>query len=310
MNKFKEWLIIKGYSSSSVNTVLKAADYFIAWCKSEDISDATEVNHNDIIAYIQHFNLKGTSKKTIANYIIHLKKYFDWLLSEHEVSDNPCSNIKIKGIKRKVLHELLSQQELEQLYTDYKTEVDTEKYKTLKSLPPQHLQLLARKRNKIIVGLLVYQALRAEEIIRLQKGDVKFREGKLCVAGANRSNARVLKLESRQVFDLLDYINDTRKQILQHRNSTTPTQELFVTIGNSRNKSNMLGVVVTHLKTMNEKVKTLDQIRASVITQWLKSYNLRKVQIMAGHRYISSTEKYKANNLDELKKDINSFHPF
>jgi len=53
--------------------------------------------------------------------------------------------------------------------------------------------------------------------------------------------------------------------------------------------------------------KSIDQIRASVIVHWLKLYNLRKVQVMAGHRYISSTENYKANNLDDLKEDINNY---
>ena len=72
----------------------------------------------------------------------------------------------------------------------------------------------------------------------------------------------------------------------------------------------MLSMLITHLKKMNSKVKSIDQLRASVIVHWLKLYNLRKVQIMAGHRYISSTENYKANNLDDLKEDIKNYHPF
>jgi integrase/recombinase XerD len=31
---------------------------------------------------------------------------------------------------------------------------------------------------------------------------------------------------------------------------------------------------------------------------------------MAGHRYISTTEGYKANNLEDLKEDIKNYHPF
>jgi integrase/recombinase XerD len=172
------------------------------------------------------------------------------------------------------------------------------------------MHTLARKRNKIILGLFIYQALRSEEIIRLQVADVKLREGKIFVAAANRSNERTLKLESHQVFDLLDYINDTRKQILHHRSITVPTQDLFLNLGESSRKNNLFGMLVTHLKQMNSKVKSLDQLRASVIVHWLKLYNLRKVQVMAGHRYISSTESYKANNLDDLKEDIKNFHPF
>ena len=310
MNKFREWLIIKDYSSTSIETIIKAVEYFLAWTQKENISDVTEITHNDIIAYIQHYNIKGTGKKTIAHYIMHLKKYFDWLMNEGDVNDNPCSNIKLKGIQRKVLHEILSFEELENLYNNYATEINLQKSEALKSPPPQYLQTLARRRNKIIVGLFIYQGLRTEEIIKLQTGDVKLREGKIFIAGARRSNERTLKLESHQVFDLLDYINDTRKRILHHRNITTSPPELFLQLREGKNKSNMLSMLITHLKQMNSKVKSIDQLRTSVIVHWLKLYNLRKVQIMAGHRYISSTENYKANNLDDLKEDIKNFHPF
>jgi integrase/recombinase XerD len=310
MKKFKEWLIIKTYSSRTIETIIRAVEYFLSWTEKENITDVAVITHNDIIAYIQHYNIKGTGKKTIAHYIMHLKKYFDWLMSEGEINDNPCSNIKIKGIKRKVLYEILSIEELEQLYNNYATEIIIERTETMKCLPPMQMHNLARRRNKIILGLIVYQALRSEEITRLQVADVKLREGKVFIAGANRSNERTLKLESHQVFDLLDYINDTRKQILHYRNINEPKQELFLQLGEGKSKSNMLAMLLTHLKKMNSKIKSIDQLRASVIVYWLKLYNLRKVQVMAGHRYISSTENYKANNLDDLKEDIKNFHPF
>ena len=159
MNKFKEWLQIKGYSSTTAETVIKATAYFIAWTEKENITDISETSHNDIIAYIQHYNIRGTGKKTISHYIMHLKKYFDWLMSEGEVNDNPCSNIKIKGIQRKVLHEILSMEEMEKLYNDYATEITIEKTERMKCPPPMMMQVLARKRNKIILGLLIYQGL-------------------------------------------------------------------------------------------------------------------------------------------------------
>jgi integrase/recombinase XerD len=57
------------------------------------------------------------------------------------------------------------------------------------------------------------------------------------------------------------------------------------------------------------KIKNLNQIRASVITKWLKIYNLREVQYRAGHKYISSTESYLQNDMEGLQEEINMYHP-
>lgn len=59
------------------------------------------------------------------------------------------------------------------------------------------------------------------------------------------------------------------------------------------------------------ELKNLLQIRASVITKWLKHYNqpggvhgLRETKYMAKHKYVSSTERYKTDNLENLQKDL------
>ena len=51
------------------------------------------------------------------------------------------------------------------------------------------------------------------------------------------------------------------------------------------------------------------QLRASVIVKWLKLYNLRKVQYLAGHRYISATESYQQSEMEGLTEEVNKYHP-
>jgi integrase/recombinase XerD len=63
------------------------------------------------------------------------------------------------------------------------------------------------------------------------------------------------------------------------------------------------------LKKINPKYKHAVQVRQSVITEWLKEKDLRTVQYMAGHRYVSSTERYKSNNLEDLKEALNKHPP-
>lgn len=74
-----------------------------------------------------------------------------------------------------------------------------------------------------------------------------------------------------------------------------------------------IGLSILHLnhalRKINPKLKNAAQLRQSVITEWLKEKDLRTVQYMAGHRNVSSTERYQTNNLEDLKEALNKHHP-
>ena len=63
------------------------------------------------------------------------------------------------------------------------------------------------------------------------------------------------------------------------------------------------------LKQLNKKAINAKQLRSSVITHRLRHNNLRQVQYLAGHKYVSSTERYQLNNIDDLKNAIQEHHP-
>jgi integrase/recombinase XerD len=67
--------------------------------------------------------------------------------------------------------------------------------------------------------------------------------------------------------------------------------------------------LIRALQQVNPNVKSAAQIRQSVITEWLKIKDLRTVQHMAGHRNVSTTERYQSNNLEDLEEALNLHHP-
>ncbi len=69
------------------------------------------------------------------------------------------------------------------------------------------------------------------------------------------------------------------------------------------------GDLMQTIRKYAPQVKSVKQLRASVITHWLGKNNMREVQYMAGHKYVSSTELYQQTKLEDLQKDVNSFHP-
>ena len=58
------------------------------------------------------------------------------------------------------------------------------------------------------------------------------------------------------------------------------------------------------IKKTNPKMASWKIIRSTVIAEWLKTHDVRVVQYMAGHRYVSSTERYKVANLREFKESL------
>ena len=67
--------------------------------------------------------------------------------------------------------------------------------------------------------------------------------------------------------------------------------------------------VIEQLKHRHPSFRNAQQLRANRIVLWLKQYNLRQVQYMAGHRYISSTERYQMDKVEDLQKQLGKYHP-
>jgi site-specific recombinase XerD len=305
--KYREWLIIKGYSKQTTESYITMLQRFLQWLAKENI-DIIETNYNDVMAFIQSCNQRGNERQTIQQYVVAVKHYYSHLIYEGDISDNPASSIEIKGIKRRKLHDTLNAKELDEVYKSYPAVLTPSPSERVGvRLPPQKSNQLARKRSKVMLALLIYQGIKVEELAELETTDLKLREGKIIIKGKRRTNERVLKLEGFQVIDLMDYINETRKALLEI--NQRETTKLFFSKDKGNNFSNMIHSLMKSLKQHNSKVKDIKQIRASVITNWLQQYNLRQVQYMAGHRYVSSTEAYQANNITELQEEIFKHHP-
>ena len=114
-------------------------------------------------------------------------------------------------------------------------------------------------------------------------------------------------------MDLMEYLYKTRKDLIKYQeNEKIDLLFLPTPVVSKKSTGNSLNIwkrLKDEIKEEHPKFIRLRQIRTSVITHWLKQYNLREVQYMAGHRYVSTTERYFLNQTDDLLKDIDQFHP-
>ena len=290
---FKEYLLSKGFSKKTMITHQKQVLAYLAWADSQAV-EPEFAQYLDVLGYVGYLKQRGITQISIHNYINSIRHYYNWLIVCKIRKDNPTENLKVKGIKRRVLHHILDRQELEKIYFDYRN---------IKG------ERLSKKRNEIIVGLLVYQGLTTSEIQRLSIQDISLREGKLLVSASRKTSGRTLKLEAYQILDLMEYVSRIRPRIVKLKKKHNHSNSLFMSQGSGINLGNVFQRLIKQLRYQSPKVKSAKQIRASVITHWLKNYNLREVQHMAGHRYVSSTENYMINDLEDLTRHIEKYHP-
>jgi site-specific recombinase XerD len=286
---FNQYLESRNYSIKTIESYNKSLAIFLQWLNDENINDVN-ATYNDVMAFIKSRTDAGNSKEYVQKQLTVVRHYFNYLVRIKKVKDNITANINIKGIKRRLPHDLLSAEELEHMYHNYP------------------VQGIISKRNKVVLGLMVYQGLGTEDLGRLEEIHLKLAESKIYIPARRRSNNRTLDLLPEQVTLLEDYITKVRPLLLELTDKETHL--LFTSWGSSERFSNMQSVILRNIKRYMPQVKTINQIRISVIAEWVKKQNLREAQYLAGHRYVSSTELYQQTNMDDLKKDVQAYHPF
>ncbi len=103
-----------------------------------------------------------------------------------------------------------------------------------------------------------------------------------------------------------EYIHRVRSALLK-----TDTDALVITLRDTAESGEGIGYLVETFKPLfpdrNLNTRTIHQ---SVITNLLKEgKDLRVVQVFAGHRKISTTERYRQSGLKELQAASEKHHP-
>src|SRR3990167_59729 len=283
--RFEDYLRQNKFRESTIRGHLQDMERFKKWSEKEN-SDYRNANYHHLLKFIQAAQKRGVSKSSINIHLNSIGKYYDYLIRSGERNDNPAKELRLKNKRKKVLLHLLTAQELEELYTNYQNKPE---WKLRGERAKQ-----SHRRNVVLLGLMIYQGVQTAELKKIEKAHLNLLKGTIYIPSAGRSNSRLLKLNVKQLIPIQNYLSILEKE----------QEKLF--------NCNMTGVMLwlmTTLKRNAQKIKDAQQIRSSVIVNWLKQYNLRQVQYMAGHKYISSTEKYKQEDLEDLQRQLNLFHP-
>ena len=311
-NEFTAYLQSKDLAASSITHYTDYTDKFFKHIGKQ----AEQVQKKDVLKHLQYLkDRKGYENITRRNHLLALNHYFTFLYQSERVAENPCLLIKIRGTQKTSLYNIFTAEALEQLYDNYyhcfiRTYDD--------SHMPQNQRkncLLSRERNGALLSLLVHQGTTTKELDTLLLDDLDLIKATVKIQGGKKSNERTLPLNAPQIGLLMHYTENIRPQLLEYH--TAESNKLFLPLPEYSKRTTSNDTIMHVFKPLTKHVKSIEpaflnfkQVRASVITLWLKTVGLRKAQYLAGHRYISSTERYQPNNLQGLTADINKLHPF
>jgi integrase/recombinase XerD len=275
------------YTTDTAKLYLQEIDRYRASCPGA----ATAV-YKDILDYVGALRTRYSNPSTLNRILCSLKAYYGYLCANGQRPDNPAKSILLKdGRSRDIqLQDLLTMEELE----------------VLLNRPERYAHLAGR--NKVLISLLIYQALYPVEMEALRVGDINLEAGAVRTQATAKTNGRELSLKPSQILLFYAYIREMRPLLLKEGTSDR------LLIG-GRGEPMSAEDITKHVKrsfTQRYPGRTVNAqtIRQSVIAHLLKQgHDLSVVQAFAGHKYPSSTERYRQSEIETLKAAIEKYHP-
>lgn len=285
-----EQYLLKKYKESSLNPYLCSIRKYLNFIQNK----AETAQYSDILEYVGHLRKnENLHPKTIKHYLGSVKIYYHYLLEIGKRNDHPCSELflKDKFNKQISVDALYSSEVLENFLND------------------THQDKILRRRNQVIISLLIYQALTVGEITALQIEDINLEKAEIYIKSDDKKKARTLPLNAKQILLFLNYLKEDYPKLTKDITSEKPIKTLITGKLKQEVRPNVLNRMINDHRPKNEQLQPI-KIRQSVIANLLKKENdTRIVQVFAGHKRASTTVQYKQTELEILQNAINKYHP-
>lgn len=241
-------------------------------------------------AIMAHIGRLRKAQKDVVPALHAIKAYYAYLVATGQRKDNPAKAIRLRDKKSRdiQLQELFGQKELERLLER------KERYPILTN------------RNRFIISLLIYQALTNGDITDLELQNIDLQERTVYIKGGRKTNSRTLKLREQQLVWLKNYLENDRPRLLKGK-----SRKLLLTkLGTAENGEGIGYLLETCRHLFPNRRLNAKTIRQSVIANLLQEgKDLRLVQAFAGHKYPSTTERYRQGHVEALRSAIKKHHP-
>lgn len=288
VDKYKTYLLLeKSLSKNTIDAYSRDLKKLIIFLENNNIS-ITSTKRSSLQDFIASMYSEGKNPKSIARIISGIKSFFNYLLLEQYIEEDPSELLDIPQIGRK-LPTVLSVEEINKIV--YKIDISTQE----------------GQRNRAIIEILYGCGLRISELTGLRFTDLFLEDGFIKVEGKG-SKQRLVPISPIAIRELQNYLT-YRKQ-----NDTKKGSENIVFLSNRGTAISRIMVYhfIKEYAAMADIKKNISPhtFRHSFATHLLEGgANIRAIQQMLGHEKITTTEIYTHLDREFLRQEIIEHHP-
>ncbi|MGY8919295.1 MAG: site-specific tyrosine recombinase XerD [Flavobacteriales bacterium] len=287
INDFNDYLKIeRGFSMNSISSYKEDISKFNKFI--DNSKSPLEVSSDDIKEFLQKIS-KELNSSSQSRIISGLRSFFEFLIFEKYISQNPLRLIDSPKISRK-LPDTLSIEEIDLLISN----LDLSKEQG--------------ERNLAIIELLYGCGIRVSELVNLKISDLFFNENFIKVTGKGNKQ-RLIPIGNITKQNVNNYLQNSRNKI---KVMNAFNDHVFL---NRRGKNLTRAMIFTIVKNLAKKANFSKSIsphtfRHSFATHLLENgADLRTIQQLLGHESITTTEIYMHLDNKYLSEALNKFHP-
>ena len=290
-DKFLRYLIVeRGYSEKTREAYEEDLTNFERFLTESGEDDLLKINHLDVRVYLSYLTDERYSRNSISRKIASLRSFYQYLLKEEVIKENPFSygHLKKKNLK---LPRFFYENEMQVLFDSVKGE--------------KPLDL----RNQALLEVLYGSGIRLSECSNLKLAEIDFDSEVMLIHGKGNKE-RYAPLGSFAQDALQEYFEKGRKVLMDkyhkshdyvfvnhHGEPITPTGIEYV-LNQVIKKSSLDSSIHPHM------------LRHTFATHLLNNgADMRTVQELLGHANLSTTQIYAHVTKESLQKNYRSFHP-
>lgn len=278
----------KGLAKNTLESYRRDLSKFLLYLQKQKTTRLELVTRDLIIQFLGELKKGGSADSTISRCIASIRSFFNFLLQEGVIEENPALQLESPKIEKK-LPRVMTTAEVDQLLAQPK--------------PGEHNGL----RDKAMLELLYASGIRVSELVDLNLSDFDPLVGFLRCRGKGMKE-RIVPVGSVAINSVNDYLTTSRSKMIKsngetalfvnHHGCRMTRQGFWKILKKYARKSNVNGEITPHT------------LRHSFATHLLENgADLRSVQEMLGHSDISTTQIYTQVTRRKIREVYDKSHP-